>query len=141
MCLSISPEKGCSSRGDVLSSCELNLADGYPYEWIETLNRAEQLDFEWVIGGHGDVLRGKERFELYKSYLRDLMGETAQAYALGATLAQAEQRVAPKLLAQYAERFPGGLPLNGLRPPCPWALSQDVVANIEKAYRVVSGMN
>ena len=54
------------------------------------------------------------------------MAVTADAYAQGATLAEARQRVAAELSPKYAGRFPPTFP-------------QDVIPNIEKAYRVVSG--
>ncbi len=134
------PKEKVIATGDVLNSCELNLADGYPYDWIKTLDRAEKLDFEYVIGGHGDVIRGKERFDLVKCYLTDLMAEVSEAYAEGATLREAERHCAPRLLAKYAASFPGGPPVNGVRQPCPWNLSDDIIPNIDKAYQVISGL-
>jgi hypothetical protein len=54
------------------------MGDSYPYDWIKTLDVAEKLDFDYVIAGHGDVMRGKETFELWKQYFRDLLDQTAQ---------------------------------------------------------------
>ena len=56
-----------------------------------------------ALGGHGDVLRGKEIFELGKQCFRDLMNETAEAYAQGARLDEARKRVA----AAFAEKYKG----------------------------------
>lgn len=102
------------------------MGDGYPYDWIRTLDEAEKLDFDYVIGGHGDVMRGKGMFKLWRQYFGDLMAETADAYAQGATLDETRQRVAPALQAKYAGKFPPTFP-------------GDVIPNIEKAYRVISG--
>jgi hypothetical protein len=102
------------------------MADGYPYDWIKTLENAERLDFDYVIGGHGDVMRGKAQFELWKSYIGDLMAETADAYAQGATMAEAEKSVAARLQPLYANKFP------------PRVFEQSVIGTIQKAYRVVS---
>jgi cyclase len=114
------------ATGDMLHGWTPYMGDGYPYDWIQTLENAERLDFEYVIGGHGDVMRGKGMFELWKEYFRDLMAETASTYAQGATLADARKSVASKLVPKYASKFPPSFP-------------KDVVGNIEKAYRVVSG--
>jgi hypothetical protein len=63
---------------------------------------------------------------LWKSYIGDLMAETAAAYAQGATMAEAEKSVAAKLQPKYANRFP------------PHVFEQSVAGTIQKAYRVVS---
>ena len=102
------------------------MGDSYPYDWIQTLDKAERLDFAVAIGGHGDVMHGKATFELWKQYFQDLMDETAAAFAGGATLDDARRQVSAKLMAKYTGRFPDTFP-------------KDVMANIEKAYRVVSG--
>jgi len=78
-----------------------------------------------VIGGHGDVIEGKEKFELWKQYFRDLLAETAQAYAEGATEEEAEKRVSKFLTAKYAAKFPP-------------TFAQRVAANVAKAYRVIA---
>jgi glyoxylase-like metal-dependent hydrolase (beta-lactamase superfamily II) len=103
------------------------MGDSYPYDWIRTLEKAEKLDFDYVIGGHGDIMRGIRTFELWKQYFHDLLAETANAYAQGATLDGARKRVAPILQTKYTGKFPETFP-------------KDVIPNIEKAYRVVSGV-
>ncbi len=115
------------ASGDALHGWTPFMGDSYPYDWIETLDNAEKLDFDYVIGGHGDVMRGKEKFELWKRYFRDIMAETAEAFARGATLDEARKRLAPLLQAKYGDKFPDTFP-------------KDVIPNIEKAYRVVSGL-
>jgi len=96
-----------------------------PYDWIRTLDAAEKLDFQHVIGGHGDVIEGKEKFELWKQYFRDLLGETAQAYSEGASEDESEKRVSKSLTANYASKFDPAFP-------------QRVVANVAKAYQVIA---
>ena len=58
-----------------------------------------------VIGGHGNVMQGKQKFELWKEYFGDMLRETAQAYAQGATQEEAEKRVERWLVAKYAGKF------------------------------------
>lgn len=77
----------------------------YPYEWIQTLDAAEKLDFEHVIGGHGEVMHGKQKFELWKQYFRDLLESTTAAYVEGATMEEAKKRVAEFLTAKCADKF------------------------------------
>lgn len=120
------PKEKVLASGDALHGWTPYMGDSYPYDWIKTLDEAEKLDFDYAIGGHGDVMRGKGMFELWKEYFRDLLAETAEAYAQGASLTEARKSVAAKLAPKYASKFPPTFP-------------QDVIGNIEKAYRVVSG--
>lgn len=120
------PKEKVLASGDALHGWTPYMGDSYPYDWIKTLDEAEKLDFDYAIGGHGDVMRGKGMFEMWKEYFRDLLAETAEAYAQGASLAEARKSVAAKLAPKYARKFPPTFP-------------QDVIGNIEKAYRVVSG--
>ena len=111
--------------GDALHGWTPFLADSYPYEWIKTLDAAEKLDFEYSIGGHGDVMRGKDKFELWKHYLQDLMEQTAAAYSSGASLEEAQKRVSASLIAKYSRDFTATFP-------------GDVGANVTKAYQVIA---
>jgi cyclase len=120
------PNEKMIATGDALHGWTPNMNDGYPYDWIQTLDAAEKLDFKYVIGGHGDVIQGKERFELWKQYFGDVMSQTAEAYASGATQEQAERSVSKWLVGKYASQFDPEFP-------------NAVVANVAKAYRVVAG--
>ncbi len=120
------PKEKVIATGDMLHGWTPFMGDGYPYDWIRTLDAAEKLDFDYIIGGHGDVMHGKGQFELWKQYLRDLLDETAAAFAQGATLDETRKQVAAALQQKYAGKFPATFP-------------KDVIPNIEKAYRVISG--
>jgi glyoxylase-like metal-dependent hydrolase (beta-lactamase superfamily II) len=133
------PEDRVLASGDVLNSCWPGMWDSYPYDWIETLDRVEKLDFDQVISGHGEVLHGKAQFELWKGYLRELMSKTEEAYAQGATLEEAKKTLGPILLSKYMDKFPGGPAHDGVCPPCPFPFQGAEQANIEKAYSVVAG--
>ena len=111
--------------GDALHGWTPFMGDSYPFDWIRTLDTAEKLDFEQVLGGHGDVMRGKATFELWKAYFRDLLDETAQVYGKGASLEDAQKQVSMTLIAKYASKFDSGFP-------------QSVMGNITKAYQVVA---
>jgi glyoxylase-like metal-dependent hydrolase (beta-lactamase superfamily II) len=121
------PREKVLITGDALHGWTPYMGDSYPFDWIQTLDAAEKLDFDQVIGGHGDVMRGKERFDLWKHYFRDLMDEAAQAYARGASLEDAEKSVGKTLIAKYADKFDPGFP-------------KSVFGNIAKAYQVIASM-
>lgn len=111
--------------GDAMHGWTPFMGDSYPYEWIKTLDAAEKLDFDYVIGGHGGVMKGKQKFEMWKQYFQDLMDQTAAAYSDGASLAEAQKKVSAALVAKYSGDFTATFP-------------QDVGANVAKAYQVIA---
>ena len=111
--------------GDAMHGWTPFMGDSYPYEWIKTLDAAEKLDFDYVIGGHGGVMKGKQKFELWKQYFQDLMDQTAAAYSEGASLVEAQKKVSAALVAKYSGDFTATFP-------------QDVGANVAKAYQVIA---
>ncbi len=119
------PNEKVIVTGDALHGWTPFMGDSYPYDWIQTLDAAEKLDFNSVLGGHGDVMHGKLRFELWKSYFRDLMDRTATVYAEGATLDEAKKSVSDFLTKKYADKFDPNFP-------------KSVAANITKAYQVIA---
>ena len=119
------PKEKVLVTGDTLHGWTPYMGDSYPYDWIKTLDVAEKLDFDYVIAGHGGVMRGKQTFDLWKQYFRDLLDQTAAAYADGATLDQAKKRVSDYLIAKYAAKFDPRFP-------------QSVGSNVIKAYQVIA---
>jgi glyoxylase-like metal-dependent hydrolase (beta-lactamase superfamily II) len=124
------PDAKVLVTGDVLHGATPSLGDSYPYDWIHTLNAAEKLDFEYVIGGHGDVLHGKAAFHLWIDYLNELLKGAERGCAAGATMDDVRQSLSHSLLAAYEGKFPAG----GAGP-----FPKTVFDNIEKAYQVVCG--
>jgi cyclase len=119
------PKEKVLVTGDTLHGWTPYMGDSYPYDWIKTLDVAEKLDFDYVIGGHGDVMRDKQTFELWKQYFRDLLDQTAAAYSDGATLDQAKTRVSDYLISKYAAKFD---------PKFPQSVGSDVI----KAYQLTA---
>ena len=120
------PKERFIATGDALHGWTPYMNDGYPYDWIRTLKAVEQLDFDYVVGGHGDVMRGKGQFQMWEQYFSDLIGATTTAFTSGASMADAVTRVSDALVPKYAGRMPA-------------TFKGDVVENIQKVYRVVSG--
>ena len=111
--------------GDALHGWTPFMGDSYPFDWIQTLDAAEKLDFDQALGGHGDVMHGKQTFELWKAYFRDLLDDTARIYGQGASLEEAQKQVSTLLIAKYASRFDPDF-------------AHSVTANVTKAYQVIS---
>lgn len=120
------PKERFIATGDMLHGWIPYMGDSYPYDWITTLDAVARLDFDHVLGGHGDVMRGKGQFEFWTGYFRDLMARTTAAYAQGASIEQARKDVAAWLTEKYQKRFANFTPAS-------------IEGNVDKAYRVVSG--
>jgi glyoxylase-like metal-dependent hydrolase (beta-lactamase superfamily II) len=120
------PRERFVATGDMLHQWTPFMADSYPSDWVKTLTMLEQLDFEYAVGGHGDVMRGKTHLGNWKRYFQDLMRETTEAYATGASIELAVARVSATLVPRHAGYMPS-------------SFRGDIVGNIQKAYRVVSG--
>ena len=119
------PKEKILCTGDALHGWTPFMGDSFPYDWIKTLDAAEKLGADSVIGGHGDVMRGNAKFELWKQYFQELMERTATAYAEGATLEAAQKSVAAYLTQKYAGQFDPNF-------------SKSVTANVTKAYQVIA---
>ena len=119
------PKERVLCTGDSLHGWTPFMGDSYPYDWIQTLDAAEKLDFDYVISGHGDVMQGKQKFELWKQYFRDLMDHTAAAYGDGTSLEEAKKRVSELLISKYADKFDPNFP-------------RSVGSNVAKAYQVIA---
>jgi glyoxylase-like metal-dependent hydrolase (beta-lactamase superfamily II) len=84
------------------------LPDGYPDDWIESLKKIEQLDFETLVPGHGKVGK-KEHVRLFRGYLEDLRAAVQEQVQKGASLEESKKSVRlPKYeqWGRYAEWFP-----------------------------------
>jgi cyclase len=94
------PTEKVIATGDAVVDWMPFLGDGYPEDWIQTLNALEQVDFTHIIPGHGDVVT-KERISFLRSYLTDLIAAVQQADAAGANLEEMMPTVADQLAPKY----------------------------------------
>jgi len=119
------PKRKVIATGDSLTGWVPTTGDASIYDWMQQLKTIEDLDFKYVIGGHGNVLQGKDTLVLWKTYFAELLSETGKAAAQGGSLEEVKSRVIPTLLDKYAKQFPSDF-------------SKTVVVNVETAYRVMT---
>jgi glyoxylase-like metal-dependent hydrolase (beta-lactamase superfamily II) len=84
------------------------LRSDFPDEWIESLKRVEQLDFEILIPGHGKIGK-KEHVQRFRVYLEDLRAAVQEQIQKGAGVEEAKKNVQlPKYQQwqRYADWFP-----------------------------------
>ncbi len=58
---------------------------GYPKDWLHTLKQINQLEFDRVIPGHGDLHQNKEQLLLITELLSDSIQQAEKAIAKGLT--------------------------------------------------------
>ena len=78
------PKEKVVITGDALIGWTPYMGDGYPEDWVGTLDRLAQLDFTHIIPGHGDVAP-KAQITFLKNYLADLIAAVKKAAADRAT--------------------------------------------------------
>ena len=124
------PKERIVVTGDAVIGWTPFMGDGYPQDWPETLRRLEQLDFDRMILGHGQVA-GRDWLRTFRSYVEDLVEAVRREVWAGATLEETKDRVRDALAPKYEAALTreGGT----YRP---WRTL--VLANIERAYQMVS---
>ncbi len=98
--------------GDLLLPGVPFMGDGFPADWVETLEELKALTFDVIIPGHGRPFSDRDKIDHLQAYLRDLWGRTAEAYANGLTVAQASEQIdLSDHSADYASLTGPGVPL------------------------------
>jgi glyoxylase-like metal-dependent hydrolase (beta-lactamase superfamily II) len=96
------PRERIVATGDLMESVVSYASDSYPEEWIATLDRLKELDFDTVMPGHGVVFHGKEKITAFQQYLRDVL---AQVRALRTQGLSAEDAAAKVDVTKYRNDF------------------------------------
>ena len=107
------PKEKVIVTGDALIDWMPYLNDGYPEDWVRTLDALEKLDFTHIIPGHGDVLP-KSHVSFFRGYLSDLIGGVKKAATAGATLEDMKAKLPDQLAPKY-ERGMSKYPLGQYR--------------------------
>jgi glyoxylase-like metal-dependent hydrolase (beta-lactamase superfamily II) len=80
----------------------------YPDDWIESLRRIEQLDFERLVPGHGKI-GTKDHARMFRGYLEDLRAAVLEQIKNRATLDETKKAVQLTKYehwGRYADWFP-----------------------------------
>src|SRR5947208_2240400 len=86
------PKEKVVITGDAVIGWTPFMGDGYPEDWVATVDRLAQLDFTQMSMGHGDVA-GRDWLAMFRSYIHDLVDAVREQAAAGATLEDVQQRV------------------------------------------------
>lgn len=123
------PKEKVVITGDALIGWTPFMGDGWPEDWVGTLDRLAQLDFTHIIMGHGDVAT-RDWLATFRGYVHDMVEAVRAEVAAGATLDEVKARVPPKLAPRYEK------PFSTYGEYRPWRTG--VLANIERTFAHVS---
>ncbi|HEX4985720.1 MAG TPA: MBL fold metallo-hydrolase [Burkholderiales bacterium] len=123
------PREGVVATGDALIDWMPYMNDGFPEDWVRTLDALERHDFAHIIPGHGGVLP-REHLAFFRGYLADLVEAVKSAHAQGASLEEMKRTLPDRLAVKY-EQGMSKHPLGRYR--------DRIASNIEVAYAKVMG--
>ncbi|MGQ0578646.1 MAG: MBL fold metallo-hydrolase [Betaproteobacteria bacterium] len=121
------PREKVVVTGDAVIDWMPFMNDGFPEEWVQTLDALEKFDFTQIIPGHGEVA-SKAHLAFFRGYLADLIAAVKQAHADGAGLDEMKKAI-PDWLAPKYEQGMSKYPLGQYR--------DRIGLNIDMAYRKV----
>ena len=123
------PKEKVVVTGDAVIGWTPFMGDGFPEDWVGTLDRLAQLDFTHIVMGHGAPV-GREWLRIFRGYIHDLVEAVRTEAATGATLDEVKSRVPARLAPTYEQAF------SAYGDYRPWRTQ--ILGNIERIYAMVS---
>ncbi|MFC1551822.1 MBL fold metallo-hydrolase [Candidatus Latescibacterota bacterium] len=97
------PREGVLITGDLMYSGIPYMGNGYFSEWIETLEKLKEIEFDWIIPGHGELFQDPAIIDYRQSYLRDFWEQAQEKYKAGVSAQEAAESID---LLDHAEHYP-----------------------------------
>jgi glyoxylase-like metal-dependent hydrolase (beta-lactamase superfamily II) len=123
------PKEKVVITGDAVIGWTPFMGDGYPEEWVTTLDRLAELEWDTLIMGHGEPA-GRDWLRTFRGYIHDMVGAVREEAATGASLDEVQARVTARLAPIYEPAFAA------YQHYRPWR--QGLLGNIERTYPMVS---
>jgi cyclase len=123
------PREKVVITGDAVIGWTPYMGDGYPEDWVGTLDRLAQLDFTHIVMGHGEVV-GREWLATFRGYVHDMVAAVRKEVATGAALDAVTQRVTAALAPTYEQAF------SAYGEYRPWRAG--LAGNVERTFAMVS---
>ena len=123
------PKERTVITGDAVIGWTPYMGDGYPEDWVTTIDRLAELDFDTIVMGHGNPA-GRDWLRTFRGYIHDMVEAVREEVDTGASLDEVKQRVPARLAPTYEKAF---ATYEHYRP---WRAG--LLANIERTYAMVS---
>ena len=123
------PKEKMVITGDAVIGWTPYMGDGYPEDWVTTIDRLAELDFDTHRHGPRQPA-GRDWLRTFRGYIHDMVEAVREEAATGASLDEVKQRVTARLAPTYEKAFAAyGTTARGAPACC---------ANIERTYPMVS---
>jgi glyoxylase-like metal-dependent hydrolase (beta-lactamase superfamily II) len=139
-----SPSRKCIATGDLAHGALPFMGDGFPLDWPLTLSGVGMLEFEKLLGGHGDIETGRDRLYQMRDYIEELGLAVERGRQQGKPLERVTQEVTPATLKSMGGGYSEALMNSsarwrqaGLLPPASdpaAALAAGVRSNVAQVY-------
>jgi len=116
--------------GDLLTAGLPYPRDSYPAEWVQVLKALAELEFDYLIPGHGPVQQGKEHLKLVTAIFESLVAQVRAAVSRGLSLEETKQSVN---LEEFRQRITAG------QKQLDQVFDQRLAQTIERAYLELTG--
>ncbi len=125
------PKEKIAFTGDLLVPGPSYMGDAFVDEWLETLDRLKELDFETIAPGHGMPFSDRQQIDNVQAYMKDVWDKTVALRKEGASALETALRLdlgahEPTLGAYTSPLLPSGILEPGLYP-----------AAVERIYKVL----
>lgn len=77
------PNERVVFTGDLVLAGAAYIGDGYVDEWLDTLDRFEELDFDLVLPGHGATFSDMAQVDALRQFLSDFWNQASAAHEQG----------------------------------------------------------
>ena len=91
------PEEKFLVTGDLVHDYEPLFWDADIDNWLLILDKIKALDFDYFVGGHGDVHKGKEIIDFWKEYIEEVKAKTIKAIKEGMSLTDFQKSLSLEL--------------------------------------------
>jgi glyoxylase-like metal-dependent hydrolase (beta-lactamase superfamily II) len=139
------PQARTLATGDA-SHCWLPfMHDCFPHQWPHTIDQVSQMDFKYLIGGHGPLQSDRTVMTCQRNYIEELTARVEEARKAGQPLDEMQKRITvASLKSMHSNAYEDFLnrtlaatnPHYGPMPPLQTGINEniaDVLANLDKA--------
>ena len=77
------PNERVVFTGDLVLAGAAYIGDGYVDEWLDTLDRFEELEFDLILPGHGPTFSDPAQIDALRQFLTDFWNQASAAHAQG----------------------------------------------------------
>lgn len=93
------PEEKFLITGDLVHDYEPLFWDADIDNWLLVLNKIKSMDFDYFVGGHGDIHKGKEIIDSWMGYIEEVKSKTLRAIKEGMSLTEFQKSISLESLA------------------------------------------